>query len=292
MGKEILFVLFISICILIIEIIREQCIFKITKYYIESPKLKGIQEKKIVFLSDLHNHCYGKNNERLLKAIKQSEPDIILVTGDMLIGKRKVAFDRAEMFMKALPEMAPTYYENGNHEQRMKENTSKYGNSYIEYKKSLLQSGVVFLENERVALKFDEKIIGIYGLEIPMRFYRKKRKHEFKRNTIEKLLPKSKKDDYTILLAHNPLHTSIYKAWGSDLSLSGHLHGGVVRLPIFGGLITPQFRFFPKYSGGIYKEEETTVIVSKGLGMHTIPFRLFNYAEMIMLHIQGDEKLV
>ena len=91
---------------------------------------------------------------------------------------------------------------------------------------------------------------------------------------------------YQILLAHNPAYVPVYKEWGADLILSGHLHGGVMRIPGIGGVIGPDFTIFPKYSGDIYREGDATIVVSKGLGVHSIPVRLFNPAELIVLEME------
>ncbi|MFR8545685.1 MAG: metallophosphoesterase, partial [[Clostridium] scindens] len=93
---------------------------------------------------------------------------------------------------------------------------------------------------------------------------------------------------YQILLAHNPAYVAAYRKWGADLILSGHLHGGIVRIPGIGGVIAPDFTLFPKYSGDIYREEDATVVVSKGLGAHSVPIRLLNPAEMVVLVLNGD----
>ena len=82
----------------------------------------------------------------------------------------------------------------------------------------------------------------------------------------------------------------LYKTWGADIILSGHIHGGVIRIPFIGGVISPQFRLFPKFSGEYKKQGNTSMIVSKGLGTHTIKVRFMNPAEIVVLHINGEEK--
>ena len=104
---------------------------------------------------------------------------------------------------------------------------------------------------------------------------------------IEERIGKADFSKYQILLAHNPIYTDTYLDWGADLVLSGHLHGGIVRLPGLGGMITPQFRLFPKYSGELTVKDQQSVVVSKGLGTHTIKIRFLNPAEIVVLHLQG-----
>lgn len=104
---------------------------------------------------------------------------------------------------------------------------------------------------------------------------------------IQKCIGASEKEHYKIVMAHNPVFADAYMKWGADLTLSGHLHGGLVRIPGLGGVISPQIKLFPKYSGELTSEGEQAVVVSKGLGMHTICFRFCNPAEMIVLQIGG-----
>lgn len=189
--------------------------------------------------------------------------------------------------MKSLAAKYPVYCGNGNHEQRMKEETDKYGEKYIEYKEQLVKTGVHLLENNSVLLDWEGQKVRISGLEIPLKYYRKFSGEKLSVKEIESCLGKANEKEFEILLAHNPVHAETYAKWGADLTLSGHLHGGMVRIPFGRGVITPQARLFPKYSGGMYKIGEKTIVVSKGLGVHTIPIRLFNEAEIIVLHIKG-----
>ena len=272
----------------IAEWMREIFTFKITHYDIVSEKLNKLTKKKrIVFLTDLHNNSYGQNNERLLAAVKRQEPDMILIGGDMLVGKPEMSTKVAEDFVENLTEICPVYYANGNHEQRMKIYPERFGTKYQEYKSRVEHWGVRFLENEHVDLMFENLPVQIHGLEIPREGYKKFRKTNVSLVQIEERIGKADSSKYQILLAHNPIYADTYLDWGADLVLSGHLHGGIVRLPGFGGIITPQFRMFPKYSGELSLKDEKSVVVSKGLGTHTIKIRFLNPAEMIVLHLQG-----
>ena len=272
----------------IAEWMREIFTFKITHYEIVSDKLNALkEEQKVVFLTDLHNNSYGKNNEKLLTAIKNQKPDLILIGGDMLVGKPDILTEVAEHFVGKLTEICPTYYANGNHEQRMKIYPEKFGTKYHEYKSVIEKTGVRFLENEHVDLIIDDCEIQIHGLEIPREGYKKFRKTFISLEQIEECIGKADVTKYQILLAHNPIYTDTYLKWGADLVLSGHLHGGVVRIPGLGGVITPQFCLFPKYSGELTVKDGKSVVVSKGLGTHTIRIRFLNPAELIVLHLRG-----
>ena len=125
----------------------------------------------------------------------------------------------------------------------------------------------------------------IQGLTIGREFYKRFIKREMPDNYIEEQVGKLDEDEFTVLLAHNPDYGDEYFKYGADLFLSGHLHGGIVRLPIFGGVISPRLKFFPKYDGGIYEKGRAQMILSRGLGYHTLPIRLFNPGELICVKL-------
>lgn len=276
--------------IVLLEIIRETHSFKITDYEIVSSKLpKGMKEKTIVLLSDLHNCVYGKENSRLLKAIEDQDPDLILSAGDMLIGEKGVSFQIAADFMEKVSKIAPVYYGNGNHEQRMKDWTGEYKNEYKKYSSRLKEKGIRVLENETDSLFWENRKIDISAVEIPSSYYKRFVRKELELEELEERVGSKDENAYTILIAHNPVHAKCYARWGADLVVSGHLHGGVVRIPFSRGVITPQAILFPKYSGGVYRIEDTTMVVSRGLGTHTIKVRLFNQCELVVLHMKGKE---
>lgn len=236
----------------------------------------------------MHNHVYGTDNSDLLDAIRKEEPDYILIGGDMLVGKSGVSYQNALTFVEKLPEICPVYYANGNHEQRIKEIPENYVQSYAEYKKSLIKSGVHFLENESVNLLWDEKTVKITGIEIPLGCYLHWHNDCLQADEIRNRIGEKDDDSYEILLAHNPSFVKQYMERGANLILSGHLHGGIVRIPGIVGAISPSFEIFPKYSGDHYQEGDTDIIVSKGLGTHTFNIRLFNPAELVVINFVGD----
>ena len=286
--KNLVIIFGIVLLLVFAEIIREITTFKVTHYEIISKKLKkSMREKRVVFISDLHNYSYGKENEKLLKAIEREFPDMIFSAGDLLVGDKKKSSESTEKFMKSLAAKFPIYCGNGNHEQRMKEETDKYGKKYVQYREKLVKAGVHLLENTSALLDWEGQKVRISGLEIPLKYYKKFSGAKLSVKEVESCLGKSNEEEFEILLAHNPVHAEVYAKWGADLTLSGHLHGGMVRVPFGRGIITPQARLFPKYSGGMYKINDKTIVVSKGLGVHTIPIRLFNEAEVIVLHIKG-----
>lgn len=270
----------------IAEWIREIVGFQITHYHIQSDKLNRLsRERSVVFLSDLHNNRYGKNNQKLLEAVKEQNPDMILIGGDMLIGKFGVATENAKLLIRELTKICPVYYAHGNHEQRIKINEDKYGDAFTEYVDELDGYGVRFLENESADVLVDDISICIYGLDIPEELYKARCKKILTLEEMKERIGMADFCKYNILLAHNPVHTQTHLEWGADLILSGHLHGGIVRIPGLGGVISPHGNLFPKYSKGIFEQNGQTVVVSSGLGTHTIKFRFLNPAELIVLHI-------
>lgn len=327
---------------LLLEIRRELHTFRVSRYTVYSEKLSGLtQDVQLVFLSDLHNHAYGENNQKLLDAIREEHPDLILIGGDMLVGKENIPYEAALDFVSRLSEIAPVLYANGNHEQRMKEEPEKYLYSYQEYKQLLEKKGVYFLENESCMDQWSgnsgnkQLKLEFTGLELPLESYKKCKKYPVSVQLINKCLnvnvekeengyknnlkkepvqdingtdktdkvdvkfqtlfqPQHQKshqqenrtESYKILLAHNPAYVDAYKKWGADLILCGHLHGGIVRVPGIGCIITPQFFLLPKYSGELTQEGDQTIVVSRGLGTHTVNLRLFNTSEVISLKLK------
>lgn len=293
--------LYIGILILLLlaaavffEIWRETHHFKVTHYQVESGKISSQgRALTILFLSDLHSCVYGENNSKLVEAVKKEAPDLILIGGDMLIGKENASGSAALDFVKRLPGICPVYYANGNHEQRMKEDPDGYRDSYAEYQRELKERGVHFLENHSQSIWLGENELVISGLELPSGTYKKFQKSSVTSRQIAERVGRPDRgrsgNAYTILLAHNPAYMDAYLEWGADLILSGHLHGGLVRFPLVGGVVTPQGFLFPKYSGELTRVGDQTVIVSRGLGSHTINVRFFNTPEIVSIRLCAKE---
>lgn len=280
-------IIIILVLFLVMEIYREVHCFKRTDYTITSEKIQipENEEKRVVFLSDMHNQQYGSANRELVMAIKAAKPDLIFIGGDMLIGKEDVDYEPALAFVKEIVKICPVYYANGNHEQRMKENPEDYQYSYAIYKEALEASGVIFLEND--THYFQEWNVELKGIEIPLGCYRRFRKGELSVEEIKERVGEPDPSAFEVLMAHNPTYMEEYQKWGADLVLSGHLHGGVVRIPGVLGVISPAFELFPKYSGDLYRDGNKFSVVSKGLGTHTFHIRLWNPAEFIVLHLKS-----
>lgn len=243
---------------------------------------------RMAVLADLHNKQYGKDNERLVAAIREQKPDAILVAGDLLTSKPRGKHDRVIGLLKQLSEQFPVYYANGNHEYRLKLYPDVYGDAEERFEESLQEIGIDRLVNRHVSLP--EVGIVIYGSEIDRYFYRRFRTGSMESTYMKELLGTPSKQQYTVLLAHNPDYFPQYASWGADLVLSGHVHGGIVRIPKWRGILSPMIRFFPKYDGGLFRENSSTMLLSRGLGMHTIPFRLFNPGELLVVDLIPVDK--
>ncbi len=271
-------------CILIIGYDTNR--FVVRKYQFKNEKVTD--NFRFVLVSDLHNKSYGKHNEKLLKAIEELNPDAVLCAGDMLTAKPGRDFHTAVEFMSALAKNYPIYYGNGNHEYRLKLYPEVYGNMAEQYERELKKAGIEPLVNEKKEIS--GKNIVIYGLEIGKEYYERFQKRNMEQEYVSSLLGQPDHQACNILIAHNPEYFNGYAQYGADFVLSGHVHGGVAKIPVLGGVISPSFRIFPKYDGGIFEErsntgESTVMVLSRGLGMHTIPVRFFNPGELIEITI-------
>ena len=176
---------------------RELKFFKITRYTLRVPAFEKLDgEKKIILLADLHNKSYGEHNSELLDAIQREKPDLILIAGDMLVGKDVASYGEALDFVTRLPEICPVYYGPGNHEQRLKEYPEKYEKSvYRKFKNELSRSGVHYLENQKAEMRLDRLDIRVDGLELPMHTYEKFKKHSVDEADIRRCLGRADQHD-------------------------------------------------------------------------------------------------
>lgn len=257
----------------------------ITEYKVPSEKVGlGTKEAVFVMLSDLHNVCIGKDNRDLLQAIDKVNPDGVLIGGDMLVGKPDMDFSVAVNLVKELTSKYTVYYANGNHEYRIKIYPEVYHDMAVRYQKELVEAGAILLENTSKECKINGIRCCIYGLEVTPEFYSKKKHLKMEQEHMYSWLGKPNAECFNILLAHNPKYAKTYANWGADLVLCGHYHGGMIRIGKQ-GIISPYLRVFPRYSYGRYQIKNSTIIVSGGLGEHTIPIRYFNPRELVCIRI-------
>lgn len=253
--------------------------FVIREYECKSQTLK--KDVTMVLLSDLHNKSFGPGNKKLLAAIVSLDPDLILLAGDMYTAAQKGDTDNAGKFVADLARKYPVYYGLGNHEQKTRLFPEEFGNMYQSYIEQLKEAGVRLLINQQAQLT--EYNMDLYGLEIERDYYHKFRRVSMKAEYVRKLLGSPNKDKFTLLIAHNPDFFQAYADWGADLTVSGHVHGGLMRLPWLGGVVSPAIRLFPKYDGGEFHLGTARMILSRGLGTHTLPIRIFNPGELVVI---------
>ncbi|MBO5337748.1 MAG: metallophosphoesterase [Lachnospiraceae bacterium] len=254
--------------------------FVITSHIFSDKRIR--KAARAVVLADLHNKSYGKNNEKLLEAIAECKPDFILVAGDIPTAKPGTSLEVAIHLMQELGKMYPVYYGSGNHEHRLKLYPDKYGDMASRYEKALAEAGIHRLVNRHEVL--EDCNITVYGSEIDRFYYKRFGVQDMKAEYLPQLLGQPSENEYTILLAHNPDYFPKYAEWGADLVCAGHVHGGMVQIPFLKkGVVSPNVRLFPKYDGGMFKEGRTTMLLSRGLGVHTIPVRLFNPGELLVV---------
>lgn len=259
--------------------------FIVTHYTIpvDHEKHPLTEPMRIAMLSDLHGFSYGKKNERLLKEISRIRPDLVAIAGDLITAEKGAVPKSALCLLEKLAGNYPVYYVNGNHEAYLRDHRDQYGNVYGQYRKFLVEHGIHLLENRHRNISAKGVAFSIYGLELPHGFYKRIHAKRLGPKEIEEIVGEPHKDSYCILLAHNPAYFPAYREWGADLICSGHLHGGGVRIPGLGGVISPQLRLFPKFDRGLFQIEASTLVVGAGLGDHTTIPRIHNPRELVVI---------
>lgn len=248
---------------------------------------RGNEGVRIVFLTDLHNRTYGVNNEQLIAAIDREDPDLVLSAGDLITAKGGRCHVREGLrLVRNLAGRYPFYYVDGNHEQRMDIFRDTYGGTYDKMEKRMRSCGARPVKGcheqpEALPVRLD-----ICGFAPGYASYRRMHRAKVEEKDLREALREKKKDQYTILLAHHPDFFEAYAAWGADLILAGHLHGGIVRIPCLGGVCGATLRPFPGYDLGMYEKGTSRMIVSTGLGSHTIPLRINNPAQLIVIDLK------
>ena len=257
--------------------------FQITSYEYRTKKIT--QSVMFAVVADLHAHVYGRDNDILIQKIKEQKPDIILVPGDMIVSRYPETYETAYQTFEKLTEIAPVYFSNGNHESRVSKVPVMQTEAFLEYENRVRKLGVHILNNASEEVILHGGKFCISGLEIPLECYGKGSYEPLPEHFIRDVLGDAKQDSVQILMAHNPMFAKEYAEWGADVSVCGHTHGGLVRIPGIGSVISPQFELFPKYDAGEFNFGDRKVYVSKGLGTHTFHIRVFDRAEVLMIRI-------
>ena len=246
----------------------------VRRYSVSTEKFNDGQSIRIVLLSDLHSHIYGDNQNKLISKIKGQSPDVILLAGDIA---DDVAPTRGtELLLEGIQGIAPIFYVSGNHE---------YWSSDIKNIKETIRSyGACVLEDEYKEIAVNGMPVIIAGVDDPewSRYEKKVHRKSMDENFTE-LVDKA---SFKILIAHRPEQIEVYKKYPFDLVVSGHAHGGQVRIPfLLNGLLAPNQGWFPKYAGGLYKHDTLTHIVSRGVSFNARLPRIFNPPEIVVIDI-------
>jgi len=253
----------------------------VTAYRVSSPALpQALDGFAIAQVSDLHNAEFGDNQARLINTLAKAGPDIIVVTGD-LIDSRRTDIGAAMAFIRQAVELAPVYYVTGNHEARLDQ-------AFPELEADMLAAGVQVLRDDTILLEKSEEAIQLIGLDDPAFSREGSENWAAGAMATEKPAQLMTTDTYTVLLSHRPELFTAYTVAGVDLALTGHAHGGQIRLPFIGGLIAPDQGFLPQYTAGSFESGHTTMIVSRGLGNSLFPFRVNNPPEIVLVTLKHE----
>lgn len=245
------------------------------RFTFSSPRLpEGFDGCVIVQLSDLHGAEFGEGNKDLTGRVRELEPDYIFLTGDLQDRYRQTPRSYSTDLGRTLSEIAPTYFVTGNHEWAFRD--------VRELKRELEEAGVTVLTNEYVPLTRNGERILLAGIDDPNGFADQKTPEE-----LAEELRGAEPDAFWVLLAHrNNYFEKEYSRLGADLVVSGHGHGGLIRLPFTDGLVSVERSLFPSYTAGFYRANGEDLFVSRGLGNSGRTFRLFNRPEIAVLTLK------
>lgn len=272
--KIMIFIFALFVLFLIYVIIENQLLI-VRKYRITF-NTSDDKKLKIVQISDLHKKKYKNNWKRLCLKIRSVSPDLIIISGD-LISRTVTDFDYSGCLVKKLCEICPVYFARGNHELDLSdENMAKF-------RDTLIKNGAVLLENQKTFFEKDGVSLNIYGADLKKSIYRNQNNgfsglERYTAQELEEIF--GKPENISLLIAHNPFFFDEYAKWGADITFSGHVHAGVINTP-FGGMLSPERKFFPSYTKGIYQKNNKRMVVSAGIGK----LRIFNPSEILFLEV-------
>lgn len=272
-AKGVIIIIVFSLLLVVFFMWQNNSIIVSEYEYFNSKIPRDFKGFRIVHISDLHNKMFGEDQSKLLIEIERLEPDIIVVTGD-LIDRRKFDLEKAMCFIDGTIEIAPVYFVSGNHE--------AWSGKYPEIKAELLDSGVIVLDDTFVEIIKGSGAIKLFGFADPGFDKGGNRNRKANTENLGKLVNDwSVRADFKVLLTHRPELFDRYIAMDLDMIFAGHAHGGQFRIPLIGAIFAPDQGFFPKFTSGNYEEGSSTMFVSRGLGNSIIPVRIFNRPEIV-----------
>lgn len=281
-AKVVLIVLIILIMVCMISVWISYNCLTVSKFTVISRKIS--EPFRMVLISDLHDHRFGKDNEKLVDKIRQQDPDLVILDGDIINGDSEND-ETAVSLVRSLTEMAPVYYSFGNHEYYYMEA------GHQDLQEDLVDAGAIILNYQNLDINVNGNPVRLgglyeYGFETSMQT------EEENQKAVSYLEQYVDTDRYLIMCAHRP--DSFYcwdyaDQWGIDLVLSGHLHGGQVLIPGIGGLYSQLEGFFPQYDYGQYKIGDSDMIITRGLGSNPkILPRFNNPPEIVVVDVQPE----
>ncbi|WP_317856254.1 metallophosphoesterase [Chakrabartyella piscis] len=227
----------------------------------------------ITQVSDLQSKSFGADQNSLLEKVAQTNPNIIVITGD-LIDRNHTDIEASMTFIAGARKIAPIYFVTGNHEHQ--------SGVWEELSDLLIEADVTILDNGKSIIEYNNEIITLIGLA-------DKRVNPYYAEALSTLTQGMNPNGLTILLSHRPELFESYAEYPIDLAFTGHAHGGQIRLPFVGGLFAPNQGFFPEYTSGAYEINDTTMYVSRGLGNSTFPIRFGNRPEIVVVTLEAEE---
>lgn len=230
---------------------------------------EAFRDHRIVQVSDLHNARFGRNNRKLLERIAALEPDMLVLTGDLVDGNRTNLQTAADFAQQAC-DICPVYYVTGNHEDWLD------ASERSELLDSLREAGVILMDDAVMEIEKDGEAFLLIGLADA----------HVADGTLRSLTRELDHSQFSVLLAHEPQCLDNYSECGMDLVFSGHAHGGQFRLPLIGGVVAPDQGLFPEFTEGLHEQDGTTMVISRGLGNSVIPVRLFNDPEIVCVDLR------
>ncbi|MBQ4058119.1 MAG: metallophosphoesterase [Lachnospiraceae bacterium] len=272
----------IAICVLMIALFCfwQNNVLEVTHYTFSSSRVSArLDGYRIVQISDLHNKNFGRKQQHLINKIKELQPDMIVVTGD-IVDSNHTNIDVAITFLEEAVNLAPCYYITGNHELWLDDTL------YEKLINQIKNTGTTILDNEVVEINHNEKDDTVedttdfvmIGLD----------DGSLLGNTLHELSKDINTQKFVLLLAHEPQNMSFYSKENVDLILSGHAHGGQFRLPGIGGMIAPDQGLFPEYTEGLHVKNDVSMIISRGLGNSIIPLRILNRPEIVCVELEHE----
>lgn len=263
--------------------------FSVEELTIDSPKIQ--QSHQFIFLTDIHDKEFGPGNRRLFAAIRKIKPEGIFLGGDVMVSRGEGNLEVTFALLEGLVSIAPVYYALGNHESRLAKEREVYGDTYEQLLQKAEELGVVMLINRNLFLGRD---LALAGINLSSAFYQKlllRKPVTMPESYLRERLGEACTNRYQLLMMHSPLYFKACRQWGADLTLAGHFHGGTIRIPCLGGVMTPQYQFFLPWCAGSFQQDGKWMAVGRGLGTHSINIRLNDKPQVLVLNlIPADTK--